>query len=99
MSSEFITALASTLYPYPVPGDPGSELASPLDDFKPFPGSDSMVLVKGADQTSTGSTLTKHPANKFVMDFLRMIVVDSLSLQQSSKSAPVIDLVLEAAPE
>lgn len=32
------------------------------------------------------------------MDFLRMIIVDSLSLQQSSKSAPVIDLILEVGP-
>ena len=39
--------------------------------------------------------LTHHPARKFVMDFLRMIVVDSLSMPQSSKSAPVIDLILE----
>ncbi len=39
--------------------------------------------------------LTSHPARKFVMDFLRMIVVDSLSLPQSSRNAPVIDLILE----
>ena len=39
--------------------------------------------------------LTYHPARKFVMDFIRMIVVDSLSMPQSSKSPPAIDLILE----
>lgn len=33
------------------------------------------------------------------MDFLRVIVVDSLSLPVSAKSPPAIDLVLEAWPE
>ena len=42
--------------------------------------------------------LTNHPARKFVMDFLRVIVVDSLSLP-TTKSPPAIDLVLEAWPE
>lgn len=43
--------------------------------------------------------LTNHPAKKFVMDFLRVIVVDSLSLPVTAKSPPAIDLVLEAWPE
>ncbi|KAI0236471.1 WD repeat and FYVE domain-containing protein 3 [Lamellibrachia satsuma] len=43
--------------------------------------------------------LSSHPARKFVMDFLRMIIVDSLMRPQSSRSAVVIDLVLEATPE
>lgn len=43
--------------------------------------------------------LTNHPAKKFVMDFMRVIVVDSLSLPVSAKSPPAIDLVLEAWPE
>lgn len=43
--------------------------------------------------------LTNHPAKKFVMDFLRVIVVDSLSLPVTAKTPPAIDLVLEAWPE
>lgn len=43
------------------------------------------------------ATLTQHTARKFVMDFLRMIVVDSLSLPQTGKQAPVIDLLLEVS--
>lgn len=42
--------------------------------------------------------LTNHPAKKFVMDFFKVIVVDSLSLPVTAKS-PAIDLVLEAWPE
>ena len=41
--------------------------------------------------------LSSHPARKFVMDFLRMIIVDSLMRPQSSRSAVVIDLVLEVS--
>ncbi|KAK2144407.1 hypothetical protein LSH36_759g01035 [Paralvinella palmiformis] len=45
------------------------------------------------------TTLSNHPACKFIMDFLRMIIVDSLSLPQSNKLPPVIDLILEVSPE
>ena len=40
-------------------------------------------------------SLPTHSARKFVMDFLRVIVVDSFSLAPSPKQAPVIDLLLE----
>jgi WD repeat and FYVE domain-containing protein 3 len=43
--------------------------------------------------------LIVHPVRKFVIDFLRVIVVDSLSLAYSGKTVPVIDLVLDASPE
>lgn len=44
--------------------------------------------------------LTESSVRKFVIDFLRVIVVDSLSLSSSnSKTAPVIDLVLDSSPE
>lgn len=43
--------------------------------------------------------LTSHAVRKLVMDFLRVIIVDSLSLPVTAKSSPVIDLVLEAWPE
>lgn len=42
--------------------------------------------------------LTSHPVRKCVIDFLRVIVVDSLSLNMHGKTTPVIDLVLDAAP-
>lgn len=43
--------------------------------------------------------LTESSVRKFVIDFLRVIVVDSLSLSTTGKIAPVIDLVLDASPE
>jgi len=39
-----------------------------------------------------------HPVRKFVIDFLRRIIIDSLSMPGqggSGKTAPVIDVVLE----
>lgn len=52
------------------------------------------VLVRSNSQDDG---LTSHPAKKLVMDFLRVIVVDSLSLTVTvtNKTPPVIDLVLE----
>ena len=42
--------------------------------------------------------LTGHPARKFVIDFLRMIVVDSLSQPVASKSSTtVIDIMLDVS--
>lgn len=43
--------------------------------------------------------LTESSVRKFIIDFLRVIVVDSLSLSTTGKSAPVIDLVLDASPD
>ena len=54
------------------------------------------VLVKSP---SKDIGLTNHPVRKFVMDYLRVIVVDSLSLPVSTKLPPAIDLVLDAWPE
>lgn len=50
------------------------------------------------------ATLTAHRAKKTLVDFLRTIVVDSLSLPVTSagpgaKPVPVIDIVLDACPE
>jgi hypothetical protein len=98
MSSEFLCGLAATLFPYRINSENSSELSSPIDEFKPFPGSDeTLVLVKSADRGGQTGYLTQHPARKFVMDFLRMIVVDSLSLSMT-KQPPVIDILLEVRP-
>lgn len=39
--------------------------------------------------------LTSHPARKFVIEFLRTIVIDSMSQPVVAKSASVIDILLE----
>ncbi|KAH0568814.1 WD repeat and FYVE domain-containing protein 3 [Cotesia glomerata] len=90
MSAEVLGALAGTLFPKPLSGSQDSSGAStPADEQEP-------VLVRSP---SKDIGLTNHPARKFVMDFLRVIVVDSLSLPVTAKSPPAIDLVLEAWPE
>jgi hypothetical protein len=44
-------------------------------------------------------SLTNHPAKRNVMAFLRVMVVDSLSLPPTPKLPPVIDSILDAQPE
>lgn len=47
---------------------------------------------------SDDEPLTTHPARQFVIDFIRVIIVDSLSLSSTGKASPVIDLALDAYP-
>ena len=89
MSAEVLGGLAGTLFPKPLSCSQDSSGASTPADEEP-------VLVRSP---SKDVGLTNHPVRKFVMDFLRVIVVDSLSLTVSAKSPPAIDLVLEAWPE
>lgn len=60
---------------------------------------DDQVNVVVIAPSRYSSQLTQNPVRKIVIDFLRVIVVDSLSLSLTSKSTPVIDLILDAAPE
>ncbi|CAH1794598.1 unnamed protein product [Owenia fusiformis] len=101
MSEEFLCGLVATLFPYRLSSVSSSEVSSPVDEFKPYPGSEDMVLIESSPQSTvnTETKLTSHPAKKFVLDFMRMIVVDSLSLPSSSKTIPVIDNLLDASPE
>lgn len=48
------------------------------------PGSEKEIVV-----VSGSASLTQHPAREVVMDFLRVIVLDSLPLNVTGKSAPV----------
>ncbi|XP_050428058.1 WD repeat and FYVE domain-containing protein 3 [Adelges cooleyi] len=93
MTSEILHSLSATLFPFSNPNL--SEPTTPNDDcfVKTPEGSPSSTAIK--EQQS----LTLHPSRKFVIDFLRVIVVDSLLLPVSSKSLPPLDLVLDASPE
>ncbi|XP_065351177.1 WD repeat and FYVE domain-containing protein 3 [Cloeon dipterum] len=94
MSADVLVALACTLFPRH-----GSEVSSgastPIEDAK-VP-SNNMTMLTRSPSKDMG--LTTHPAKKFVMDFLRVIIVDSLSLPVSGKGPPTIDIILEASPE
>ncbi|KFM56661.1 WD repeat and FYVE domain-containing protein 3, partial [Stegodyphus mimosarum] len=100
MTQDVITALVATLFP---PNPPTTEqenmVNSPLDEYQPYSADHQFVfLQKDTSSYYERDSLTTHSARKFVMDFLRVIVVDSFSLAPSPKHAPVIDLLLEAIP-
>ncbi|CAH2247052.1 jg23900 [Pararge aegeria aegeria] len=94
MSAEVLTALASTLFPPKTSNDIHMPICESGDSSgASTPGSEKEVVIIG----SSGS-LTQHPARQAVMDFLRVIVLDSLPLNVTAKASPVIDLVLDASP-
>ena len=55
------------------------------------------VLVSGAE--ASDAVLTSHPASKYVLDLLRIVTVDSLSLPPSKIAPPVVDILLEVSSE
>ncbi|XP_071507653.1 WD repeat and FYVE domain-containing protein 3-like [Diadema antillarum] len=73
------------------------DLSSPLDDFLPDLGIS--VLGVKVDNGTSQATLTTHPAKRYVMDFIRVIVVDSLSQPMPNRSPAVLDIILESSPE
>ena len=56
------------------------------------------TATASADASAEGEELTRHPAKKNMMNFMRVIIVDSLSLLSSPKNPPVIDLLIDADP-
>ncbi|KAB0793199.1 hypothetical protein PPYR_12819 [Photinus pyralis] len=95
MSAEVLGALASVLFPMANSNNDSGESSNgstPLVDDV-----DSVIIV--ANTTGDECALTSHSARQFIIDFIRVIVVDSLSLSVTGKTSPVIDLVLDAYPE
>ncbi|XP_017775866.1 PREDICTED: WD repeat and FYVE domain-containing protein 3 isoform X2 [Nicrophorus vespilloides] len=90
MSAEVLSALAGVIFTPVNPESSNSSGASTPDECE--------TIVMVPRSPTEPSNLTTHPARQFVIDFIRVIVVDSLSLNMSGKSA-VIDLVLDAYPE
>ena len=56
------------------------------------------ATVDDLESDDLDELLTSHPAKKNVMNFMRVIIVDSLSLLSSPKNPPVIDLIVDADP-
>lgn len=92
MSAEVLGALAGVLFPPASNSDSGesSGASTPAGEE-----SDSVIIPR----TLEDDALTNHPVRQFIFDFIRVIVVDSLSLSNTGKTSPVIDLVLDAYPE
>ncbi|KAG7214328.1 hypothetical protein INR49_023145 [Caranx melampygus] len=103
-SPEFLCALAASVFPFNI--RPYSEMVSDLDDeagspteeFKAFAG-DSGMNRSQSEYCNVGSktSLTNHPAKKYVFDFMRVLIMDNLCMTPASKQTPVIDLLLEAS--
>lgn len=89
MLGDVVSALAAVLFPITRKEGSESENSSPST-----PENGTIIFTPPAPIQLTDSSV-----RKFVIDFLRVIVVDSLSLSLTGKTAPVIDLVLEASPD
>lgn len=84
MSAEVLTALASTLFPLNSSDDIHMPICeSGESSGASTPGSEKEVVIAGAS-----AALTQHAVRQSVMDFLRVIVLDSLSLNVTGKTAP-----------
>ena len=84
MTSEVLTALVGTLFPL---STNSSDQSTPEEEPSIAPDTPEDIVE-----------LTSHPAKKNVMNFMRVIIVDSLSLLSSPKNPPVIDLLIDAEP-
>ena len=102
MSSNVLTTLAGTLFPMITPSTPvASPAGSPVHQAAkpPTPTSPAVERPELLHLPSMDDSLTNHPAKRNVMNFLKVLVVDSLSLATSPKQPPVIDSLLDAQPE
>ncbi|XP_054630463.1 WD repeat and FYVE domain-containing protein 3 isoform X3 [Dunckerocampus dactyliophorus] len=105
-SPEFLCALAATVFPFnmrpysEMVSDLDDEAGSPIEEFKSFAG-DSGMNRSQSEYCNVGSktSLTNHPAKKYVFDFMRVLIMDNLCVTPASKQTPVVDLLLEASPE
>ncbi|XP_013179018.1 PREDICTED: WD repeat and FYVE domain-containing protein 3 isoform X1 [Papilio xuthus] len=85
MTAEVLTALASTLFPPHNSDDIHMPICESGDSSgASTPGSEKEVVIP------SGGALTTHPVRAGVMDFLKVIVLDSLSLTVTGKSSPSV---------
>lgn len=96
MSAEVLGALAAVLF---APPQMSSTESGESSGASTPAGDEAETLLIMTRTSSEEISLTSHPARQFIIDFIRVIVVDSLSLSVTGKTAPVIDLVLDAYPE
>ena len=90
MLGDVISSLVAILFPPTGDSEVESNASTPEEsDITQNP------LIVGS---KSENKLTEHPVRKFVIDLLRVIVIDSLSLAVVGKT-PVIDLVIDASPE
>ncbi|XP_058460935.1 WD repeat and FYVE domain-containing protein 3 isoform X2 [Malaya genurostris] len=88
MSAEIISSLISILFPYQ-PASIESDVNSKSSSTEELQSHQKLDLHNKQD-------LTEHPVRKLIMDFLRVIAVDSFSLACNGKDPPIIDCILDA---
>nr|XP_029733035.1 LOW QUALITY PROTEIN: WD repeat and FYVE domain-containing protein 3-like [Aedes albopictus] len=95
MSAEVITSLIGVMFPYRIKssGSETNSISTPSGELVSYQELEKRFAEK------EGQKLTEHPVRMFVIDFLRVIAVDSLSLAYSGKCTPVVDCILDAHPE
>lgn len=93
MTEDVLTALVGTLFPVKT----NSETSTPVSSENNSP--KHQVQDSEKSDQEENDNLSNHPAKRNVLNFMRVMIVDSLSLQSSQKSPPVIDLLLDAKPE
>jgi hypothetical protein len=109
MTAEVLTALAGTLFPTVTVSSDSSPDTSPFSSpSRENAGNETttesgnkglLATTVGGGQPSQGDNLTNHPAKRNVMNFMRVMIVDSLSLLANQKNPPVIDMLIDAQPE
>ncbi|BFF93489.1 WD repeat and FYVE domain-containing protein 3 [Drosophila madeirensis] len=100
MAGDVVTSLVAVLFPQvsrnAADSEPNSGASTPTD------GTGSSFVLPPPETLHAAAVqpkITAHPVCKCIIDFLRVIVVDSLGLNMHGKATPVIDLVLDAAPD
>lgn len=76
--------------------DLDDDAGSPTEEFKAFAG-DSGMNRSQSEYCNVGSktSLTNHPAKKYVFDFMRVLIMDNMCMTPASKQTPIVDMLLE----
>lgn len=101
MQGDVISSLVAVLFPPKTNKDDGNDSEPNSNASSPEEDSNANKHIMNSSNTASKShaEIVESAVRKFVIDFLRVIVVDSLSLSATGKTLPVIDLVLDASPD
>ncbi|XP_053688917.1 WD repeat and FYVE domain-containing protein 3 isoform X2 [Sabethes cyaneus] len=94
MSPDVIHSLIGVIFPYPITSteSEASSISSTSEEL-------SYHVLQKCSSNQDKQDLTSHPVRKFVIDFLRVVAVDSFSLACSGKNLPIIDCILDDQPD
>lgn len=91
MQGEVIASLVAILFP-------PNEVENDSNASTPEGGEITQNPMHDSLSAESDTLPDEHPVRKFVIDLLRVIIIDSLSLGMAGKT-PVIDLVIDSSPE